>query len=296
MGVYMNRLKEIRSRLGLKQKDIAEKLHTTQQTVARWETGGAAIPVAQLKDLAALFGCSVDELLGIERQVHRLEDFARAEMSPPWGTVTVQLGDLERAYPIAENDLALLRKTFDTVEPSRMRAWIEFVALDNRLILLNPSFVTRLAWVSDDDEAMPFFVSPEAYKSFTDPTNGGDLGPVVLEERNALIRQVLQKSAADEVTCADENKVGQAMRTLTVIYRGGRSEQFSYVEETATSLQAFSASIEAAAPNTFVMVDNDGDNRVFINCSAVAVIEIPWEAHLGYAEDWMSGSTPSGSH
>ena len=294
----MNRLKELRTRLRLKQKDIAEKLQTTQQTVARWETGGAAIPVAQLKDLATFFGCSVDELLGIERQAYqlRLEGLARAEMTPPWGTVKVQFGDLERDYPIADSDIALLRKTLDTVEPARMKHWIEFVALDNRLVLINPSLVTRLAWISDDDDNMPFFASPETYKSLTNSTNGEDLGPVVLEERNALVRQVSQKSERDELTRADVDKVEQAMHSLTVIYGSGRSEQFPYVEATATSLQAFSGSSEAVAANTFVMVDDDGGNQAFINCSAVAAIEIPWEAHLGYAEAWMSDLTPSGAH
>jgi hypothetical protein len=41
-----------------------------------------------------------------------------------------------------------------------------------------------------------------------------------------------------------------------------------------------------SSPNTFVLVDGGGDNRVFINSSAVAAIEIPWEAHLGYLSVW----------
>ena len=49
------------------------------------------------------------------------------------------------------------------------------------------------AWNCDDVETMPFFASPEAYKSRTDPTDVDDLGPIVREERNWLIRKVLQR-------------------------------------------------------------------------------------------------------
>jgi hypothetical protein len=166
----------------------------------------------------------------------------------------------------------------------------------SRALSLWARFLTRLAWICDDVETMPFFASPEAYKSLTDPTDVDDLGPIVREERNWLIRKVLQKAESDELSREDVKKVEQAMHDLTVIYAGGRSEQFLYIEATATSLQAFSASADAVAPDTFVLVDGDGDNRVFINSSAVAAVEIPWEAHLGYAGERKSGLTPSGSH
>jgi hypothetical protein len=44
--------------------------------------------------------------------------------------VKAKFGVLQRHYPITENDLLLLRKTLDLVEPTRLKSGIEFVAMD----------------------------------------------------------------------------------------------------------------------------------------------------------------------
>src|SRR3712207_6626153 len=98
----MNKLKELRTRYGMKQKDIADQLGTTQQTIARWESGHTAIPVGQLKDLAVFLGCSVDELLGVEprRDGRPRPQFAAADHEVPFGTARFVFGFGQREYPV----------------------------------------------------------------------------------------------------------------------------------------------------------------------------------------------------
>jgi transcriptional regulator with XRE-family HTH domain len=48
----MARLKQCRTEIGLTQQQLAAMLDTTQQTIARWESGKTAIPSAILNDLA----------------------------------------------------------------------------------------------------------------------------------------------------------------------------------------------------------------------------------------------------
>lgn len=78
------KLKELRSKNGLTQKDLADKLHVSFQTVSKWENGENEPDIATLKELAALFSCSVDYLIGGENE----------SPSPTPETTTVQKREL----------------------------------------------------------------------------------------------------------------------------------------------------------------------------------------------------------
>ena len=63
---YMNRLQYLRKRAGLTQCDVAERLKVSQSVVSQWETGGCLPSIEWLPELAGLYDCSVDELLGLK--------------------------------------------------------------------------------------------------------------------------------------------------------------------------------------------------------------------------------------
>ena len=59
----MNPFKSARIESGLKQYEVAKQLKISHTTVSMWESG-ASLPNAHLlKKIAALYGCTVDELL-----------------------------------------------------------------------------------------------------------------------------------------------------------------------------------------------------------------------------------------
>lgn len=59
------RIKELRERAGLSQTDLAEKLHTTKQTIYKYETGIVTnIPSDRIELLAAILGCSPSYIMG----------------------------------------------------------------------------------------------------------------------------------------------------------------------------------------------------------------------------------------
>lgn len=59
---------EYRKKNKLTQRDLAKKLYVTNTTVSRWELGVTVPNSEQLLDIAALFGESVDSLLGNEKK------------------------------------------------------------------------------------------------------------------------------------------------------------------------------------------------------------------------------------
>jgi len=56
---------ELRTKMGLSQEDVAEKVFVTRQAVSRWENGDTLPNIDTLKLLSELFGVSVDTLLGL---------------------------------------------------------------------------------------------------------------------------------------------------------------------------------------------------------------------------------------
>lgn len=62
------KIKDLRCEKNLTQKDLADQLHVTFQTISKWENGTNEPDVATLKELARIFDCSVDYLVGEEEK------------------------------------------------------------------------------------------------------------------------------------------------------------------------------------------------------------------------------------
>lgn len=62
-GDSMNKIKKIREKRGLTQKQLSEMIMVNQSTVAMWETGKSVPRASNLLKLSNTLNCSVDELL-----------------------------------------------------------------------------------------------------------------------------------------------------------------------------------------------------------------------------------------
>ena len=60
---------ELRTKKGLSQDELAEKVCVTRQAVSRWETGETVPNTETLKLLSRFFGVSINTLLGASRQL-----------------------------------------------------------------------------------------------------------------------------------------------------------------------------------------------------------------------------------
>lgn len=57
------RIAELRSKMGMTQLELAEKLGVTDRAVSKWETGASYPDIALLPQLADIFGVTTDYLL-----------------------------------------------------------------------------------------------------------------------------------------------------------------------------------------------------------------------------------------
>lgn len=60
----MNRIRDLRLQKGWRQEDLAQRLNTKQQTIARYETEKLGIDAGTICALCDIFGCTADYLLG----------------------------------------------------------------------------------------------------------------------------------------------------------------------------------------------------------------------------------------
>ena len=56
-----------RARLGWSRVDLASHLNVSYSTLKNWMNGHTKIPVSKVADMAVLFHCTTDYLLGIQR-------------------------------------------------------------------------------------------------------------------------------------------------------------------------------------------------------------------------------------
>lgn len=64
---FNENLKYLRKKEGFTQESLAEKLNVSRQAVTKWESGQALPDLVNLKEIADLFGVTLDELLGNEK-------------------------------------------------------------------------------------------------------------------------------------------------------------------------------------------------------------------------------------
>lgn len=72
-------IKEQRTKSGLTQKELADKLYVTAQAVSRWENGEVEPSIESISSMATIFGITIDELVGGEEKKPKVETVVEKE-------------------------------------------------------------------------------------------------------------------------------------------------------------------------------------------------------------------------
>ena len=70
---FEQKIKYLRKREGITQENLAKRLNLSRQAIAKWECGNAMPDIYNLKEMANLFGVTIDELL-TEKDIEIKED------------------------------------------------------------------------------------------------------------------------------------------------------------------------------------------------------------------------------
>ncbi|WP_170592117.1 helix-turn-helix transcriptional regulator [Ruegeria arenilitoris] len=263
------KLKELRSRINLTQKQLAEKMQTTQQTVARWESGKTVLNVDQIRDLCLVLQCTADELLGWETDPSDISasPFSAVRSELPFGTLQIKTTSLEREYPIGEEARKSLLSQMDAFDPTsdgNPSAWLHTWTLNNKLLLINPAYLATFRLISDDVEAMPEFENVEVYRALEDWPDVAVTGKT--------------RQACDEVAAklGSEEEVFRLVSETCVTYSDGTVNWYRLSDETATAWYSAIMALDNIGQKSFVQIDEVGNYDVmFANLGHVALVEIP---------------------
>lgn len=117
---FGQKLKKIRIEKNLTQKELADELHVTFQTVSKWESDTNEPDLGTLKSLSKILDCSMDQLLS-EDETEGLEEkpVEEAETETP---VMEEAHICERCHkPIPENELMEIKSSRLEKEPGSGR-------------------------------------------------------------------------------------------------------------------------------------------------------------------------------
>lgn len=262
------------------QAELAQQMGTTQQTIARWESGKTELTVSQLGDLAVVLGCGIPDLLGRNKteSKHRGSPFAVSETGTPYGTLRVTFGKIEYAYPIdevARNEAMQAMNLLSFINnSSAQRRWMTLRTMDNYILFINPEHLSEVDIVSDDVAMMPRFAPVEFYAALSDPEE-----PVLSNEFRELFEELYPEQEID--------KVRDQLDSLEVVLAStGEVFASSLTEETAVELEGFEMHSNSIPRDTFLMVHEDSDYMAkFVNLSSVALIKVPAERYLRILHD-----------
>lgn len=263
METYM-RIKELRQQRDWTQNILAQAMGTSQQNVARWERGEATMSPDRLIEMANLFGVTVDELLGHEKpKSDASRQFSQITNGTPWGTLRLTLKDRCLEYPI---DHEVRDEIVDWLRfPDFHDEFLLVAAMNNKVVLIDAHLVDRLELIDDNLEAMPSFLTPDAYKALAEgrqpPGSDSDKkqAQALLEELGGI-----------------EGQAYEAYFHKVRILRRDLSEQTEYASPSLLGALTSSEIIEKQE-TLLVMDDFDTGDWKCVPMRDAAIVEIPRE-------------------
>jgi len=152
------KIKELREKLNYSQAQLAEMLDTTQQTISKWEAGTTEPSIAALRDLAMIFGCSVDDLLGLRKvsKANKLRvtipyaDAYSENLDGYWGNLGLLMKGRQftKWYPISAQEKNHVERALQN-DPGAELGWLIVQTLNNRILAVNLKAMRRI-WLLDE--------------------------------------------------------------------------------------------------------------------------------------------------
>ena len=101
MGVGQ-KIRELRNKAGLTQKQLADKLYITYQAVSRWENEDAEPSIDMLKRICVVLNCSIDDLFEMEKKEEVKKEEVKEEKPAPTVVEKVIIKETKPAIAVCE--------------------------------------------------------------------------------------------------------------------------------------------------------------------------------------------------
>ncbi len=276
----MLRLKELRAKFNMTQKELAEQLEMSQQAIAKWENGTAEPTVKNLRELAVIFGISVGDLLGDSKTIKtthlcsygpkKNEDI---EIDGFWGNLGLKVKgqNKSRWYPITQ-------KTYEGIFTAIQNEskWIYAETLNNKKLLINKQNIKRFSLVDDACDAVPgdWDLQWDAYFRDCDVAYGC-LYDYICGDTENIPEKLLKgiENVIKENNLSDYDLEKTVCR-LGIVDSNGNEEYIipNYWSE-IQELYTWYEELNDSDTNSIIVEADEGD--FFYNSNEVAIVEAP---------------------
>ena len=275
----MKNLRKLREACNYTQEQLANMLDTTQQTVARWETGKAEPSLAALRDLAVIFGTRVDALMGVNpfsqsvaTTLFRSLDGGQGHF---WGHLGVQLPGAgpTRWYPVSV-EAANLATRYVTGASLPDLGWPVIPTLNNHLLMLNIDRVKGISLRRDDADPDPDDwelgwdgegrYPLEVYRALAYSVIGGEI------EASERFRQTVEDVIKQERLTPE--LIMERVVMTTVHLSDGTSKR---IFPDKGNLLSLTVELESQVPRAFDLSNDKEGVGVFIPSTSIALVDAP---------------------
>lgn len=278
----MNRIKDYRKQSRLTQKQLADLMHTTQQTIGRWENGNPEPSIANLRDLAYALKTTVGALLGDpwtsnqSSNYHLMLKEDENGMDGLWGNLGILPSGRPKSiwYPITVGTFESIPSSLKHNEP------FYFETLNNKLVLVNPKHVKRfvtldeaadefpddwdLEWHEFGYESLEIYDALEAYQNEL-------YYPDTEKQLSENLKETIKKIISDRKLNDDD--ILKLTSSIRIFFNDGKMEPytlsaFDFIDDILYPILSADE-----CPKT-ITIDHD-DFSMYIPTDSVSLIEFP---------------------
>ena len=269
------------------QSELAERLSTTQQTIARWESGKAEPSLAALRDLAVCLHTSVDRLLGrksvIEDQTTNPFAWVSGDKSGYWGNIGIRLPNRKFSiwYPIATSTM---EQVFSELQHTETSTWTSFQTLNNKMVVCRPSRLQALTFLDEAEDQIEgdWKLGPDDVEGWPQETyecleyllweqlgasgDGGEFSEKLISDTKALI-------SAHKL---NEPKLMEMCVQTRITHTDGTTRLLHVSpDRLASAMFDFDLGTENVGSTMLHLDDKDGEHSVFLSLDLISLIEFP---------------------
>lgn len=288
----MNRIKQRRTQLGLTQKELAEKMKTTQQTIARWENGKATPSIGSYRDLAYVLGTSLNSLIGLSftvAQSSSYQDWINArqvakgtgdDISGFWGHLGILGSNRESSiwYPITED---AMNDSYRGLQDCRVFA---VPCLNNKLVVVNPQNIKRgvvlddacdsydgdweINWYDTGDYPLEIFAAIERVIDIDEGSSEWDpeeISEELLKKAKAIIKT---ENLSYEDIC-------RLTKQIRIVYEDGRDEYLDVYDYSKPASKIYNILFSEEENPKFMLVTDSNEADIFITLKNITLMEFP---------------------
>lgn len=282
----MKNLKALREKSRLTQTELAQRVGTTQQTIARWEAGKAEPNLAALRDLAICLGTTVDGLVGRTSVIaHQTTDpfaWISGDESGYWGNIGLRLpqASFSRWYPITTTTMRRLSSDLQSVTADN---WISFQTLNNKMVCCRPASVKAFTFLDEAEDQIEgdWQVGPADVEGW--PMEIYECLEHLMYERHSVRANDqfsdklihLANTLIDDHDLDDE-KLEEMCVDTRVIYTDGTSSLLCCSpDRLADIVSQVDLGFDLDDSAMLHLDDKHGDHSVFISTGLVSLMEFP---------------------